>query len=86
MTDGTAAGTAELPTDTTSHTMRHHYASVLLAAGESVIGVAERLGHDDASLVLSVYGHLMPDSESRTRKAIDSAWNPDSADKLRTAL
>jgi integrase len=58
---------------------------VLLATGENVVAVAERLGHDDASLVLSVYGHLMPDSESRTRKAMDSAWNPDPADKLRTA-
>jgi hypothetical protein len=65
--------------------LRHHYASVLLAAGESVIAVAEPLGHDDATLVPTTYGHLMPDSESRTRKAIDSAWNLDPADKLRTA-
>lgn len=76
---------AELPADTTSHALRHHYASVLLAAGESVVAVAERLGHDDATLVLTTYGHLMPDSESRTRKAIDSAWSSDPADKLRTA-
>ena len=31
-----------------------------------VIAVAERLGHDDPSLMLSTYGHLMPDSEDRT--------------------
>jgi hypothetical protein len=42
--------------------------------GESVIVVAERLGHENANLVLSTYGHLMPDSEERTRKAIDDAW------------
>lgn len=72
-----------LPTDTTSHDLRHHYASVL-AAGESVVAVAERLGHDDASLVLSVYGHLMPDSEDRTRKAVDAAWSPAPADTVRT--
>jgi integrase len=46
-------------------------ASVLLAAGESVVAVAERLGHENATLVLTTYGHLMPDSEDRTRKAID---------------
>lgn len=63
-----------LPEGTTSHHLRHHFASVLLAAGESVVAVAERLGHDDASLVLSTYGHLMPDSEDRTRRAIDAAW------------
>ena len=39
-----------------------------------MIAVAERLGHDDASLVLSTYGHLMPDSEDRTRRAVDAAW------------
>ena len=37
---GTAAG---LPDGTTSHDLRHHYASVLLDAGESVHAVAERL-------------------------------------------
>ena len=65
---------AELPAGTTSHALRHHYASVLLAAGESVVAVAERLGHENAALVLKTYGHLMPDSEDRTRRAIDDAW------------
>jgi len=51
---------------TTSHHLRHHFASLLLAAGESVIAVAERPGRDDAALVLSTCGHLMPDSEDRT--------------------
>lgn len=65
---------AGLPLSTTSHALRHHYASVLLAGGESVVAVAERLGHENASLVLSTYGHLMPDSEDRTRRAVDEAW------------
>ncbi|MGH3572420.1 MAG: tyrosine-type recombinase/integrase, partial [Pseudonocardiaceae bacterium] len=50
------------------------YASVLLAAGESVVAVAELLGHENATLVLTTYGHLMPGSEDRARKAIDGAW------------
>jgi integrase len=70
-----AAEGSTFPADTTTHDLRHHYASVLLAAGESVIAVAERLGHDDATMVLKVYGHLMPDNEDRTRKAIDDAWS-----------
>ncbi|MDP9459586.1 MAG: site-specific integrase [Actinomycetota bacterium] len=65
---------AGLPPGTTSHDLRHHYASVLLAAGESVVAVAERLGHENATLVTTVYGHLMPDSEDRTRRAVDEAW------------
>jgi hypothetical protein len=46
-----------------------------MAAGESVVAVAERLGHENGTLVLQVYGHLMPGSEDRTRKAVDAAWN-----------
>jgi integrase len=68
---------AGLPAGTTTHDLRHHYASVLLAAGESVVAVAERLGHENATLVLTTYGHLLPDSEDRTRRAIDQAWTSD---------
>ena len=68
---------AELPAGTTSHALRHQYASVLLAAGESVVAVAERLGHENATLVLKTYGHLMPDAEDRTRRASDDAWTSD---------
>jgi integrase len=79
---GRAVRKAGLPQGTTSHDLRHHYASVLLAAGESVVAVAERLGHENATLVLKTYGHLMPGSEDRTRRAIDTAWT---ADGLQTA-
>ena len=41
---------AGLPAGTSSHDLRHAYASWLLAAGESVIAVAERLGHETAML------------------------------------
>ena len=50
---------------------------MLLAAGESVVAVAERLGHENATLVLTTYGHLLPDSEDRTRRAIEDAWISD---------
>lgn len=74
---------AGVPATTTSHDLRHHYASVLLHAGESVVAVAERLGHKNANLVIKTYGHLMPDSEERTRKAMEAAWRD--ADQVRTA-
>jgi integrase len=69
-----AAKASTFPAGTTTHDLRHHYASVLLAAGESVVAVAERLGHENATLVLTTYGHLLPDSEDRTRKAVNDAW------------
>lgn len=77
-----AVTAAKLPTGTSSHDLRHHFASVLLAAGESVVAVAEWLGHEDATLVLRVYGHLMANSEDRMRKAVDAAWGPQSKHKI----
>ncbi|MCU7728995.1 tyrosine-type recombinase/integrase [Actinoplanes sp. KI2] len=55
------------------HALRHHYASVLLDAGESIRALAEYLGHADAGFTLRTYTHLLPTSEGRTRRAIDRA-------------
>jgi integrase len=68
-----AAVAAGLPDGTSSHSLRHHYVSVLLDAGESVHAVAERIG-DTPAMVLDTYGHMMPDREDTTRKAVDAAW------------
>ncbi|MFF3875091.1 tyrosine-type recombinase/integrase [Streptomyces sp. NPDC001978] len=71
------------------HALRHTYASLLIAAGESVKVVSERLGHANAAMTLNVYSHLFPDSEDRTRKAIDGAFaeggDGPRADSVRTA-
>lgn len=56
------------------HALRHAYASVLLDAGETVKALAEYLGHSDPGFTLRTYTHLMPASESRTRRAIDAAF------------
>jgi integrase len=58
----------------TSHDLRHHFASVLLDAGESVFAVADILGHANAREVLTTYGDVMPNQEERARKAIDAKW------------
>jgi integrase len=57
--------------------LRHHYASLLIHGGESVKVVQARLGHSSASITLDVYSHLWPDSEDRTRNAVDAAWRAD---------
>ncbi|MCX5407139.1 site-specific integrase [Streptomyces sp. NBC_00335] len=54
------------------HALRHFYASVLLDAGESIKALSTYLGHSDPGFTLKVYTHLMPSSEGRTRKAVDS--------------
>jgi integrase len=53
------------------HQLRHYYASLLIHHGESVKVVQDRLGHYSATMTLDIYGHLWPDSEDRTRQAVD---------------
>ncbi|WP_255951001.1 tyrosine-type recombinase/integrase [Streptomyces odontomachi] len=56
------------------HALRHFYASVLLDAGENIKALSQYLGHSDPGFTLKVYTHLMPSSESRTRKAVDDMY------------
>lgn len=56
----------------TAHSMRHFYASGLIAHGVDVRSVQAALGHASATVTLSTYAHLWPDSESRTASAGDS--------------
>jgi integrase len=66
-----AVKAARLPAGTHFHELRHYYASLLIHAGESVKVVQSRLGHATASETLDTYGHLWPDTEDRTRQAVD---------------
>lgn len=59
-------------TGTGMHALRHYYASLLIRFGESVKTVQVRLGHASASETLDTYSHLWPDSDDRTRDAIDA--------------
>jgi len=65
------------------HDLRHVYASALIQAGESVKTVQRRLGHSSAAMTLDVYSHLWPDSDERSRAAIDSYLGA-TADTVRT--
>jgi hypothetical protein len=69
------------------HVLRHTDASVLLDAGESIKALAAYLGHTDPGFTLRVYTHLLPNSEDRTRRAIDRAFedDPEPDDGLDTA-
>ena len=67
------------------HALRHYYASLLIRYGESVKTVQARLGHASASETLDTYSHLWPDSDDRTREAIDSVLGQHPATDLETA-
>ena len=68
-----AVARAGLPTGTRFHDLRHYYASLLIRYGESVKVVQSRLGHASATETLDTYSHLWPDSEERTRQAVQEA-------------
>lgn len=70
--------------EVTMHSLRHFYASLLIRHGESVKVVQIRLGHATAAETLDTYSHLWPDSEDRTRDAVDTVLGA-LADPLRTA-
>lgn len=53
---------AGLP-DHTPKSLRHAGASLLLAAGGSLLAVARRMGHSSPQLILRVYGHTMRDDQ-----------------------
>lgn len=78
-----AVATARIPDGTGLHALRHYYASLLIRHGESVKTVQSRLGHASAVETLDTYSHLWPDSDDRTRDAIDSVLGSP-ADALRT--
>jgi integrase len=67
-----AATAAGLGDDVTFHDLRHYFASLLIRHGESVKVVQKRLGHKSAVETLDTYSHLWPDSEDRTREAVDA--------------
>lgn len=45
------------------HQLRHHYASVRLAAGDDPVLLARKIGHKRPSLTLDVYGHVLGGEE-----------------------
>lgn len=67
-----ARAKAGLPESVTFHDLRHHFASVLIAAGCSIKAVQEALGHANASETLDTYSHLWPSDDDRIRDAVQS--------------
>ncbi|BBB00608.1 putative phage integrase [Actinacidiphila reveromycinica] len=67
------------------HELRHHYASVLIAGGESPSVVQQRLGHKDVLTTLRIYSHLFNEAKETTRNVLDAAWAIPSKDEKRLA-
>lgn len=52
--------------------LRHTSATLLLAAGENVKVVSERLGHATAALTLDVYSHVLPHMQHSAAERLDT--------------
>jgi integrase len=55
-----AAQRAGLPPGTTFHALRHTCATLLLGGGVDVRTVSAHLGHSNPTMVLKIYGHVLP--------------------------
>ncbi|MBT2594693.1 site-specific integrase [Arthrobacter sp. ISL-72] len=53
------------------HELRHYHASQLISGGMSVVAVAHRLGHKDATETLITYAHLWPSDDTRAAALTD---------------
>jgi integrase len=67
----------QLRLEASTHDLRHHAASLLIASGCSPTAVAAFLGHKNASETLNTYAHLWPSDEGRITAAIDAGLGRD---------
>lgn len=68
-----AARAAGLPLHTGYHSLRHYFATVLIAGGASVKTVQLGLGHSTPMIMLNTYVGYWPDVVDRTRTLLDDA-------------
>lgn len=59
------------------HDLRHTHATLLLARGVHPKIVQERLGHEDVTLTLNTYSHVLPGLQAEAAKKLDDALKDD---------
>ena len=66
----------------TLHSLRHGFASLLIASGLNVVFVSRQLGHSNASVTLKVYAHLFEQADHATaaREALETNYVAMTAD------
>lgn len=57
-----------LPDDLVFYSLRHHFISTLVAAGQPILTVARLVGHKGTAMIEANYGHLCP---TASREAMD---------------
>lgn len=70
-----SAARAGIPDGFTPHSLRHAYASALLARRVPITDVAIWLGHRDINTTYATYGHLVPSALGQALTALDAEYN-----------
>ena len=73
-----AAAKAKIPPSFTAHSLRHAFASSLLAAGVPITDVAVWMGHRDIATTFATYSHLIPSAAPKAAAVLDAefaAWS-----------
>ena len=68
------AEVAGVPAGFTPHSLRHAFASAMLARGIPITELAHFLGHRDVNVTHQVYGHLLPSAAKRAVAALDAEF------------
>ena len=58
----------KLPKGASLHTLRHPHGSQLLAGGETLANVSQRLGHASPATTLGIYTHVIESNDGRTAR------------------
>ena len=58
------------------HDLRHSHASLLINMGIPPAVIAERLGHENAQITLSIYAHLYPNKQRMVSDALEALNGP----------
>ena len=69
-----ATEVAGIPDGFTPHSLRHAFASAMLARGVQITELAHFLGHRDINVTHQVYGHLLPSAAKRAVAALDAEF------------
>jgi integrase len=56
------------------HDLRHLFATMLLALGENVRVVQDRLGHSDVRTTLAVYSYVLPSAPDDAARLMDRVF------------
>lgn len=57
------------------HGLRHTHATILIANGENIKVVSERLGHTDIRMTLNTYTHVLESMKNETANLLDKIFN-----------